>query len=61
VRNNGNRPLSPDEIMSMDWLCDNVDGCIPGYDQLMPQSRELVRLLGIYRDSIPPEKEEKQL
>jgi hypothetical protein len=47
--------------MSMDWLCDNVDGCIPGYDQLMPQSRELVRLLGIYRDSIPPEKEEKQL
>ena len=24
-------------------------------------ARELVRLLGVYRDSIPPEKEEKQL
>ena len=23
--------------------------------------RELVRLLGVYRDSIPPQKEEKQL
>ena len=60
-RNDGNRPLTPEEIMNMDWLCDNVDGSIPGFDQIIPRARNTVRLLGIYRDSIPPEKEEKQL
>ena len=42
----------------MDWLCSNVEGSIPQFDQLLPQSRNLVRLLGIYRESIPPEIEE---
>ena len=60
-RNDGSRSFSPEEIMTMDWLCDNVEGSIPGYDELIPPARELVRLLGVYRDSIPPEKEEKQL
>ena len=60
-RNDGSRPLSPEEIMTMDWLCDNVEGSIPSFDQIFPRSRDTVRLLGIYRDSIPPEKEEKQL
>ena len=45
----------------MDWLCDNVEGSIPGYDEIIPQARELVQLLGVYRDSIPPQKEERQL
>lgn len=61
LRNDGSRSLSPEEIMTMDWLCDNVDGHIPGFEELTPQSRALVRLLGVYRDEIPPEKEEKQL
>ena len=61
VRNDSSRPLRPEEIMTMDWLCDNVDGGIPSFDQISPRSRDTVRLLGIYRDSIPPEKEEKQL
>jgi len=61
VRNDGSRGLGPEEIMAMDWLCDNVEGGIPGFEELMPKSREIVRLLGVYRDSIPPEKEEKQL
>ena len=61
VRNDGSRPLTTEEIMTMDWLCDNVDGSIPSFDQLAPRARDTVRLLGIYRDSIPPEKEEKQL
>lgn len=60
-RNDGSHPLTPEQIMGMDWLCDNVDGSIPGFDQISPRSRDTVRLLGIYRDSIPPEKEEKQL
>lgn len=61
VKNDSSRPLTPEEIMTMDWLCDNVDGSIPSFDQLIPKARDTVRLLGIYRDSIPPEKEEKQL
>lgn len=57
----GSRPLSPEEIMRMDWLCDNVDGLIPGFDDLLPQSQNLVRLLGIYRGQIPPVPEDKAL
>ena len=41
--------------MRMDWLCDNVEGSIPAFDDLLPQSRALVRLIGLYRDAIPPE------
>ncbi len=45
----------------MDWLCDNVDGELPPFDSLLPRSQGLVRLLGIYRNNLPPEKEAKQL
>lgn len=56
IKNDGTRTLSAEEIISMDWLCDRVEGYIPPFDELLPKSRETVRLLGIYRDSIPPEK-----
>ena len=45
----------------MDWLCDCVDGSIPSYDQLLPMARSIVRLQGVYRDELPPEKEEVKL
>ena len=51
----GEQALHPEELMQMDWLCDNVEGSIPSFDELLPQSRKLVRLLGIYRETIPPE------
>ena len=57
----GSRVFTPEELMRMDWLCDNVAGEIPGFDQILPQSQELVRLLGLYRDSIPPKTEEAAL
>ncbi len=57
VRSDGSCPLSLEEILHMDWLCDCVDGAIPGYDQLLPMARPIVRLQGVYRDQIPPEKE----
>ena len=57
VRNDGEKWFSPGEILHMDWLCDCVDGEIPSYDQLLPISRPLARLQGVYRDQIPPEKE----
>jgi len=60
LRCDGENPFSPEEIINMDWLCDNVDGEKPDFEQLLPQSKELVRLLGVYRD-LQPETEEKQL
>ena len=57
VRNDGGQYFSLEEILHMDWLLDTIDGSIPSFDELLPQSRETVRLQGIYRDSIPPEKE----
>ena len=57
----GNRRFAPEELMGMDWLCENVEGAIPGFEELLPQSQGLVRLLGLYRDSIPPKTEEAVL
>lgn len=57
LKNDGERSFSPAEVLHMDWLCANVEGRIPSYDELLPISRPLVRELGVYRDSIPPEKE----
>ena len=57
VKNDGSRSLSPDEVLRMDWLCDNVVGHIPGFDEIEPFAKPIVRQLGIYRDSIPVEEE----
>jgi len=57
LRNDGERWLTPEEIVRMDWLCDIVEGSIPTFDQLIPKAQAMVRLQGIYRDQILPEKE----
>lgn len=61
LRNDGSHSITPEERMSMDWLCDNVLGRIPEFDELLPQSQATVRLLGLHRDTLPPEKAEAQL
>ena len=61
LRADGSAVMSPEQIMKMDWLCDNVDGEIPSFEKLLPMSRDTVRLLGVYRESLPPEKEAPQL
>ena len=55
IKNTGEQDLSPEEILTMDWLCDCVEGHIPGYEELLPIARSLVSLQGIYRDALPPE------
>ena len=55
VKNDGNHAFTPEEMLKMDWLCDNVAGSIPAFDELLPVSQRLVRELGLYRDQIPPE------
>ncbi len=56
-RSDGERWFSPEEILKMDWLCESVEGEIPGFDSLIPAAREMVRLQGVYREEIPPRKE----
>lgn len=57
VISDGSRRLSPDELLRMDWLCHNIIGSIPTFDELIPTSQSLVRELGIYKDQIPAVKE----
>ena len=47
-----------EEILKMDWLCDRVDGRLPGYEELLPVARPTVRRLGVNRQLIPPEEAE---
>lgn len=54
----GSHWFSPEEILHMDWLCECVEGTIPSYSQLLPMARPIARLQGVYRDAIPPEKED---
>lgn len=61
LRSDGTHYFPPEEIMRMDWLVDNVDGAFPSYEELLPMARPLVRLLGVYRDTIPPESREEIL
>ncbi len=57
VINPGDRILSAEELLHMDWLCENVVGSIPAFDEIAPFSRDTVRELGVYREKIPMEKE----
>ena len=59
VRSDGTHAFTPLQMLKMDWLCDNVLGSIPEFDEILPVSQPLVRELGLYRDKIPTEKETK--
>jgi len=58
LHNVGDRTLTADEIMNMDWLLDNIEGEIPVYEDILPVSQQLVRLLGLQRHEIQPTPEE---
>ncbi len=53
LRNAGEESFNPIELLKMDWLCENVIGSFPTYEELIPESRSMVDLLGVF----PPEKE----
>ena len=57
VKNDGSRSIAPDDLLHMDWLCQNVSGSIPSYDQILPLSQPTVRELGLYRDQLLLKKE----
>ena len=47
LRCDGEREMSAEEIMGMDWFCDNVEGRLPEISELRPESVEMARILGI--------------
>lgn len=55
VINDGRHTLSPEDLLHMDWLCENVHGSIPRYEDVLPISQPMVKLLGVY----PPENPEE--
>ncbi len=57
IINDGSRRLTPEELLKMDWLCENVVGSIPAFGDILLHAQPIVRKLGIYRDQIPAEKE----
>ena len=61
LRNDGTEDFSSAALMDMDWLCNNVEGRIPTFEELIPDARDTVRLIGLHREQITPEKENEQL
>ena len=57
VRNNGEKTLSAEEVMNMDWLLENIEGSIPAYDEILPVSKQLVQVFGLHRNQITPNPE----
>lgn len=56
IKNDGTVKFTSEQILRMDWLCDNVIGSIPAIDEIRPESRKMVQELGIYRDKMPESK-----
>lgn len=49
--------LTPEDLMQMNWLCENVEGRIPTMDELLPMSRETTELLALpQKETAPVEK-----
>ncbi len=42
--------ISPQEAVNIDWLADNIEGYIPGIDEIREDAVELVRVQGIKED-----------
>lgn len=58
IHSEGDHVFEPHELMNMDWLLENVNGSLPAFEDLLPVSQQLVRLLGLHRNSIQPKPEE---
>ena len=52
LRNSGAQSFTPEELMHMDWLCDNVVGHIPRLEEVIPASKATVKLLGVFEEDV---------
>ena len=57
VKNDGTHSFTPDQLLRMDWLCENVEGHIPEFEEVLPIAQATVRQLGLHRERIPKERE----
>ncbi len=60
IKNDGTHKFTPGELLRMDWLCENIIGKIPPFEDILPISQNMVRELGLYRDTILTEKETRR-
>ena len=51
IKNDGTILFSPEQILRMDWLCENVIGCIPVLGEILPECYKVMQEIGIYRDT----------
>ena len=58
IKNDGGAKFTSEQILHMDWLCENIIGTIPTFEEISPGTRNLVQELGIYRDRFLTEIEE---
>ncbi|MCM1135528.1 MAG: BMP family ABC transporter substrate-binding protein [Clostridium sp.] len=49
VSDDPNRRLSPEEIMTMDWLAENVIGAIPKLEELKEQAEPVIKQQGVVK------------
>ena len=56
VRNDGTTTFTTDEILHMDWLCENILGSFPDSDSMTEKGKGICRLQGLFREQIPPQK-----
>lgn len=47
VKNENGHKMSPEEIMRMNWLVENVEGEIPEFDDLREEAKSIVSLKGV--------------
>jgi basic membrane lipoprotein Med (substrate-binding protein (PBP1-ABC) superfamily) len=55
IRSREGQMLKPDEIITMDWLVENVDGQIPEFEELTEEAQALVQFQGIKIDEADTE------
>lgn len=61
VINDGSRVISAAELREINWLCENIEGRIPTFDELRPESRETVLRMGLHNEGTVIFPAEKQI
>ena len=51
VLNDPDKSLSPEEIMTMDWLAENIIGSIPEKEELKEQAEPVIKQQGVKKTS----------
>ena len=53
IKNESGSKMTPEEIMKMNWLVENIDGDIPEIGELKEEAKSIVELKGVSEDEEP--------